>query len=70
MGSPLSLFLFYLAFREKFFDFKNILKLFHCDGGMVDGGGWWMVVDGGRSKKRFSDFAQTLYIDSTLKGFF
>ena len=38
---------------------------------MVDGGGWWwmVVVDGGGgwSKKRFSDFAQNLYIDSTPK---
>ena len=44
---------------------------------MVDGGGWWMVdggwwwmVDGGWDQKRFSDFAETLHIDSTPKVFF
>ena len=39
---------------------------------MVDGGGWWWMVDGsgGWSKKRFSDFAETLHIDSTRKCIF
>ena len=33
-----------------------------CDGRMVvDGGWWWMVVDGGWVPKRFSDFAQNLF---------
>ena len=33
---------------------------------MVDGG-WWMVVDGGRSQKRFFNFAETLHTESTPK---
>ena len=30
-------------------------------------GGWWMVVDGGWSKIKFSDFPQNLHINSTSK---
>ena len=29
--------------------------------------GWWWMVDGGWSKKKFSDFSQNLHIDSTPK---
>ena len=35
---------------------------------MVDGG-WWMV-DGGRSKKSFFKFAETLHTESTPKVIF
>ena len=73
MGSQFDLFLFYCSPGEKFFDFKNTIfrrpfltpGIFYCDGRwMVDGGGWWwwmVVVDGGRSNKRFSDFAQNFF---------
>ena len=33
---------------------------------MVDGGWWWMV-DGGWSKKKFFNFAETLHTESTPK---
>ena len=36
---------------------------------MVDGGWWWMV-DGGRSQKRFFNFAETLHTESTPKVIF
>ena len=70
MGSQFDLFLFYCSPGEKFFDFKNTIfrrpfltpGIFYCDGRMV--------VDGGWSKKRFSDFSETLHIDSTPKVIF
>ena len=42
--------------------------ILYCDGRVVVAvdGGWW-IVDGGWSKKKFSDFFQNLHIDSTPK---